>query len=336
MNFKISHLIVLFLALLLLPFAASAQGDNEKRWKESQRVFFAENPEYLNDRTKNLAFVEVVNRLSKTEGAKKMTDTQLLKIAKNECDAIFFPTGRPKASGNQANKLANVKTPTFDHLDQSAQVNSVNASIDPFEEGRRLWKIDHPEAVVPPPPAPPAPTAVEKPTTNETVNIIGYMIVCLSVPFLIRYAILRRPLQRKWTAITIIFFLFVMLSSLAFIFRYDMEYIQGPLYRYDRFTSTVEVRRSDGSGFKWVPIPRYKNLQHVRDVRTRQAAEDRNDELKDELKHAAEDRNNELKHELKRAAEDRNDELKRAAEDRNNELKHRLEEMKNKMERDKR
>lgn len=49
-------------------------------------------------------------------------------------------------------------------------------------------------------------------------------------------------------------------------FRYDEESIQGRLFRYDRVTKTVEQRQgSDANTFKWVPIPRFKNLQHVRD-----------------------------------------------------------------------
>jgi hypothetical protein len=59
-------------------------------------------------------------------------------------------------------------------------------------------------------------------------------------------------------------------------FRYTEEFIQGRLFRYDRLTKTVELRRSEG----WVPIPQFKNLQHVRDVLTKRAIEDQSEELK--------------------------------------------------------
>jgi len=105
------------------------------------------------------------------------------------------------------------------------------------------------------------------------------------------------------------------LLSLAFIFRYDEEYIQGPLYRYDRFTSTVEVRRSEGSGFTWVSIPRFKNLQHVRDVRTRQAVEDQNEGVKQELE--------DLKNKMERDKSER--ESKARSESAEREYKERME-----------
>jgi hypothetical protein len=70
-------------------------------------------------------------------------------------------------------------------------------------------------------------------------------------------------------------FVLSVLLSLAFIFRYDKEYIQGPLYRYDRFTSTVEIRRTEGDVIKWVPLPQFKNLQQVRDVRTKMLTQEK-------------------------------------------------------------
>lgn len=77
----------------------------DERWKESQRVFFTENPEYFNEKAKKFAFVEAVNRLLETEESKKMTDAQVFEAAKKECDAIFYPTGRPKAGGNKVDAV---------------------------------------------------------------------------------------------------------------------------------------------------------------------------------------------------------------------------------------
>ena len=49
-------------------------------------------------------------------------------------------------------------------------------------------------------------------------------------------------------------------------FRYEEESIYGSLYRYDRFTKTVERRYGNNeNSFKWVLKPQFKNLQHVRD-----------------------------------------------------------------------
>lgn len=101
MNFKIIHLIVLFITLLFLPLAVSAQTDNEKRWKDSQAAFFASNPEYSTERLKNVAFVDAVNRLLAKEESKAMTDAEVFEAAKKECDAVFYPAGRPKAEGNK-------------------------------------------------------------------------------------------------------------------------------------------------------------------------------------------------------------------------------------------
>jgi hypothetical protein len=75
-----------------------------------------------------------------------------------------------------------------------------------------------------------------------------------------------------WSCITrkstLLVITLLVLLGLAFMFRYDMEYIHGTVYRYDRFTSTVEIRRTEEDAIKWVTLPRLKNLQHVREVRT--------------------------------------------------------------------
>lgn len=80
---------------------------------------------------------------------------------------------------------------------------------------------------------------------------------------------------------------FLTLILLSFLFRYEKEYVFGRSYRYDRFTSTVEVRRSDD---KWVALPWFKNLQHVRDAILQDEADDRRQE--------AEDANNRMLEEL--------------------------------------
>lgn len=82
-------------------------------------------------------------------------------------------------------------------------------------------------------------------------------------------------------------------------FRYDEESIQGRLYRYDRFTKTVEMRRGmdeDESTAKWVPIPRFKNLQHARDILAKRARDRQNRELNRNIE--------DLKEELERNIED--------------------------------
>lgn len=66
----------------------------EKGWKDSQADFFSNNAEYLNERLKNVAFVDAVNRLLATEESKAMTDAQIFDAAKKECDAVFYPNGR--------------------------------------------------------------------------------------------------------------------------------------------------------------------------------------------------------------------------------------------------
>jgi len=117
-------------------------------------------------------------------------------------------------------------------------------------------------------------------------------------------------------------------------FRYDEESIHGRLYRYDRFTKTVEERQGiDENTFKWVPRPRYKNLQHVRDFmaqweRNRQiwAIDEQNTELRrkqnlqqEELKRKLEDikdtleaeRRDQQTREMNRQFEEREREIRR-------------------------
>jgi hypothetical protein len=66
--------------------------------------------------------------------------------------------------------------------------------------------------------------------------------------------------------------------GVALPFRYDEEYIQGRLYRYDRFTKTVQQKY----GAEWFPIPQLKNLQHARDVLTKAAIKRQFDELQEQ------------------------------------------------------
>ena len=83
-------------------------------------------------------------------------------------------------------------------------------------------------------------------------------------------------------------------------FRYDEESIQGRLYRYDRFTKTVQLRLGSNEDFRWVPIPGFKNLQHARDVLTKMAIDRQNEESRrnDMLRNLETERQNE---ELKRS-----------------------------------
>ena len=74
----------------------------EKGWKDAQADFFKDNPEYSNERAKNLVFVDAVNRLLATDESKKMTDAQVFEAAKKECDAVFYPTGRQKPDDKAA------------------------------------------------------------------------------------------------------------------------------------------------------------------------------------------------------------------------------------------
>lgn len=66
----------------------------EKGWKESQSEFFKGYPEYRDERIKNVAFVDAVNRLLASEESKTMTDAKVLEKAREECDAAFYPNGR--------------------------------------------------------------------------------------------------------------------------------------------------------------------------------------------------------------------------------------------------
>ncbi len=68
----------------------------EKGWKDAQADFFRLNPEYSVERIKNVAFVDAVNRLLVTEESKRMTDAQILEMAKKECDTVFHPSEAPK------------------------------------------------------------------------------------------------------------------------------------------------------------------------------------------------------------------------------------------------
>ena len=68
----------------------------EKGWKDAQADFFRLNPEYSVERIKNVAFVDAVNRLLATEESKRMTDAQILEMAKKECDTVFHPSEAPK------------------------------------------------------------------------------------------------------------------------------------------------------------------------------------------------------------------------------------------------
>jgi len=59
--------------------------------------------------------------------------------------------------------------------------------------------------------------------------------------------------------------------KIPFPFRFSEESIYGKLFRYDRFTSTVEIRYGyNKDTFKWMPRPQFKDLQHVRDALTQQ------------------------------------------------------------------
>ncbi len=59
--------------------------------------------------------------------------------------------------------------------------------------------------------------------------------------------------------------------KVPFPFRFSEESIHGKLFRYDRFTRTVEIRYGyNEDTFKWMPRPQFKDLQHVRDALTQQ------------------------------------------------------------------
>jgi hypothetical protein len=73
----------------------------EKGWKDSQAEFFRNNAEYLNERIKNVSFVDAVNRLLATDESKAMTDAQIFEAAKKECDTVFYPSGRVRPGGAQ-------------------------------------------------------------------------------------------------------------------------------------------------------------------------------------------------------------------------------------------
>jgi len=81
-------------------------------------------------------------------------------------------------------------------------------------------------------------------------------------------------LPRKGIVITVGIIILV-----ALFFRYSEEYIQGRLYRYDRFTWTVQQK----SGSEWVPRAQFKSLQHARDFMARWERNRQNDELESKI-----------------------------------------------------
>jgi len=116
--------------------------------------------------------------------------------------------------------------------------------------------------------------------------------------------------------------------KVPFPFRYDEESIQGRLYRFDRITRTVEQRQGiNENTFKWVPIPRFKNLQHVRDY---MAQWERNRQVR-----AIEEQTEELKR--KQSLQNPPDMIdKWETERKNNELKRSIEDIKDTLEAEKR
>jgi hypothetical protein len=109
--------------------------------------------------------------------------------------------------------------------------------------------------------------------------------------------------------------------KVPFPFRFSEESIHGILFRYDRLTRTVELRRrKDKETFTWVPKPEFKNLEHVRDY---MAQRERNRQIE--------------------AIEEQAETLKRAqiqqqweTDNKNEELKRKLEDIKNTLEAEKR
>ncbi|KIE18608.1 hypothetical protein DS62_12840 [Smithella sp. SC_K08D17] len=100
--------------------------------------------------------------------------------------------------------------------------------------------------------------------------------------------------------------------KIPFPFRFSEESIYGKLFRYDRFTSTVEIRYGyNKDTFKWMPIPQFKDLQHVRDALTQQeknnhirAIEENTEALKNAQSHQQLSGSNYEEDKLKRNVED--------------------------------
>ena len=58
---------------------------------------------------------------------------------------------------------------------------------------------------------------------------------------------------------------------MPFPFRFSEESIRGILFRYDRFTRTVEQRFGyDKNSLKWVPMPQFEDLKHLSSVLVQQ------------------------------------------------------------------
>lgn len=165
--------------------------------------------------------------------------------------------------------------------------------------------------------------------------------------------------------LTLFSIIFIVLAA-GFLFRYDVEQINGALYRFDRLTSTVEIMRRDSPDvslpvkveratgqsnswaeainkarkdaglipdkqetktdegnpdkgkikMKWVSLPHYKNLQHVKDAALRAQisrevnASRESQEQRDEMEHKIKEQR-ELNDILKRDV----DSMKRKMED---------------------
>jgi len=92
------------------------KGAAEKSWKDSQRAFYEQNPEYsgapialegdtpevaaARARAMNLTLVDAVNTILATDESKKMTDAQIFALAKTRCDGVYKPR-QPKGSPSE-------------------------------------------------------------------------------------------------------------------------------------------------------------------------------------------------------------------------------------------
>ena len=116
----------------------------EKGWKDAQADFFRLNPEYSVERIKNVAFVDAVNRLLATEESKRMTDAQILEMAKKECDTVFHPSEAPKVENVKdtaaEEKRAAIEAAKKAEAEKAAEVKTL-AKV-PVSEGNQDDKYD--------------------------------------------------------------------------------------------------------------------------------------------------------------------------------------------------
>jgi DNA helicase IV len=106
-------------------------------WQASQREFFAENKEYIENPVLNAAYVHVVNGLLASEEGKKMTDRQLLLKAKETVDESLGRTAR-KGEGDDREKAKRAALAAAKKAEAEKGKGSVSLGNMPLAESQEM------------------------------------------------------------------------------------------------------------------------------------------------------------------------------------------------------